>query len=183
MIRRKSFGIKRKVAAPKKKRRTESDLKRDWLIQSNYPLRYTGLRGVFWYWLSREIRQMEWEKWGGLCITCLGPIENWWDGQCGHIIASKGCGEFLRFNPINLTIQHYKCNNPRFCPNAGALNAIHYDERHGQGAWQRLYEMRKIEAKEPKTAEYRALIQALPSYKGALIAHQIGVPATLKEKI
>ena len=127
--------------------------------------RYQGLRGIYWYWLSRDVRESEWDKWDGLCLTCLEPLERWEDGDCGHVVASARCGEYLRFNRINLTIQHKKCNNPRFSPNAGAMNAIHYDQRYGQGAYERLYAMRKTEAKCPRQDEYRELIKAIPAYE------------------
>lgn len=148
-------------------KRTEADLKREWLVQSNYPLRYVGLRGIYWYWLSRDVRKSEWEKWNGECITCLVPLETWEEGQCGHILASAFCGEYLRFNRINLTLQHSKCNNPRFSPHAGVANAINIDKRHGAGYMESLYSLRKKECKTPTQDEYRALIRALPSYQEA----------------
>lgn len=169
------------------KKKTKTDVYREFCLPE-FMIRSGGLkkwvrysdpyRGMYWYWLSRDVRKKEWEKWGGLCLTCLQPIEKWQDGQCGHIVASKGCGEFLRFNRINLTIQHSKCNNPRFSPNAGALNAIHYDQRHGQGAYERLYAMRKTDAKEPNAEQYRNLIQGLQSYQEALKTAQQSHPIT-----
>ena len=149
-----------------RKRRTEADLKRGWFIKSTYSLRYKGLRGVYWYWLSRDVRKSEWEKYG-VCLTCLKPIENWEQADCGHIIASRWCGEFLRFHRLNLTIQHKGCNNPRFCPQAGVLNAINIDKRHGVGHMERLLQMQKIPAKEPKQSEYHDLIHTLNSFKEA----------------
>lgn len=150
------------------KRGKDAELKREWLIQSNMPLRYSGIRGAYWYWLSRDIRKTEWETYG-VCITCLKPMETWEEGQCGHMVPSSMCGEYLRFNRKNLTIQHAKCNNPRFTPQAGALNAVHYDERHGQGAWQRLYDLREKykDHKEPKKDEYILLIKSLRSFQQA----------------
>jgi hypothetical protein len=166
-------GLKpRPIKKVKKRRRRVIDLWREWLVPDNAYRRYSGLRGVYWYWLSRQIRYEEWSQWEGKCLTCLEIIENWTLGQCGHIIASGGCGEFLRFHRKNLTIQHPHCNNPRITKNAAALNAIHYDERYGQGAWAALYEMRKIEAKEPSQDGYRALIRGLTSYQTALAAQQ-----------
>lgn len=164
--RRATRGSKRPSKAVKRKKRTKMDLTRQWLTPPPSYLRYSNvLRGIYWYWLSRDVREKEWIKWNKLCITCLEPIENWEDGDCGHILSSASCGEYLRFNRKNLTIQHKKCNNPRFSPNADALNAVHYDERYGQGAWQELYDLRGVECKEPKTSEYPALIEALDSYQ------------------
>src|SRR3990167_7887321 len=95
--------LKRKFGAFRYKK-TEADLKREWLIQSNYPLRYTGLRGIYWYWLSRQVRKEQWEMWEGKCLTCLIPLLTWEEGQCGHVVPSSMCGEFLRLNKINLTL-------------------------------------------------------------------------------
>lgn len=152
----------------KKKKRTKVDLRREWLVpDATGPLRYTGLRGIYWYWLSRDVRKAEWDKWGN-CLTCLKPIEDWQLADCGHIIASRFCGEFLRLNPINLTIQHKGCNNPRFSPHAGVSNAVNYDLRYGQGKFAELYAMRTIHTKEPSQEEYRTLIRRLSSYQEAL---------------
>ncbi len=161
----------------KKPRKTEIGLWREWLVPDTAKYRrYPGLRGIYWYWLSRDVRRSEWERWGGKCLTCLQIVERWEDGQCGHIIASDGCGEYLRFNRINLTLQHAACNNPRITKHAAALNAAHYDQRYGPGSWERLYGMRKKEASRPTQDEYRALIRALPSYQDALIRHTQATP-------
>ncbi len=150
---------------PKKKRKTIIDLWREWGVPDNAYRRYPGLRGIYWYWLSRDVRKSEWIKWDKKCLTCLEVIDNWEDGQCGHVIASHGCGEFLRFNRINLTIQHPNCNNPRFTPMAAVLNALHYNDRYGEGEYQKLLDMRKTEAKQPRTDDYKRLISELKSYQ------------------
>lgn len=152
----------------KKKKRTMVDLWREWNVPDNAYRRYKGLRGIYWYWLSRDVRKEEWEKWDKKCLTCLEVVEDWRDEHCGHIIASDGCGEYLRFNRINLCLQHRKCNAQHIQKQASALNAINYDLRYGQGSWAKLYEMRKIEAKEPKQEEYRELIRGLKSYQESL---------------
>lgn len=159
----------RKARSAKKPRKTKIGVWREWNVPDGAYHRYEGLRGVYWYWLSRDVRESEWKRWNKLCLTCLLPVEDWEkDGQCGHIIASHGCGEYLRFNRINLTLQHAKCNNPRFTPMAASLNAIHYDQRYGVGAYEKLYAMKDIEAKQPKTSEYPELIRALQSYQNSL---------------
>lgn len=165
--------VRRNRAKParirKKRAKTKADLKREWLIPANTPLRYVGLRGIYWYWLSRDVRKKEWEKWGGICLTCLAPITSWQEGQCGHIVPSNWCGEYLRLNRINLTIQHAGCNNPRFCPQAGVLNSINIDKRMGDGHMEYLLSLRKTECKEPSAEEYKALIRSLDSYQQALV--------------
>lgn len=151
-----------------KRRKTKIDLWREWLVPDGAARRYQGLRGIYWYWLSRDVRKSEWKKWDGKCLTCYGYIHNWQEGDCGHVVPSRVCGEILRFARRNLTIQHKGCNNPRFAPHAPALNAIHYDERYGQGAFQKLFDERKTLTKVPTQEEYRQLIRSLPSYQSKL---------------
>lgn len=157
-----------KVAPKKKKKRSGADMKNEWLIpKASHHLRYVGIRGVYWYWLSRDVRKSEWEKWK-VCLTCLEPIEDWTKADCGHIVPSSFCGEYLRLNRINLTIQHKACNNPRFSPYAGVYNAVNIDKRYYEGYMEFLLSQRKKECKEPTTNEYKELIRALPSYQEAL---------------
>lgn len=158
----------KQTVSTRKKKKSKVDLRREWLVpDTTGRLRYVGLRGIYWYWLSRDVRKTEWEKYG-VCITCLEPIEDWTKADCGHIVASSWCGEYLRLNRINLTIQHKKCNNPRFCPQAGVLNAVNIDKRHGDGYMQNLLGLVKTEAKTPTQEQYRKLIRALPSYQEAV---------------
>lgn len=153
---------------PRKRAKSKIDLRREWLVpDSTGKLRYVGIRGVYWYWLSRDVRKSEWEKYG-ICITCLGSIEDWRTEDCGHIIASDRCGEYLRLNRKNLTLQHKKCNNSLWTPQAGVLNTLNMDKRHGAGYMESLRALMTVECKEPTTNEYKELIQALPSYKEAL---------------
>lgn len=152
----------------KKKRKTEIGLWREWLVPDGAYRRYKGLRGIYWYWLSRDVRKSEWERWNKLCLTCLNPVSQWEDGDCGHVIPSSICGEYLRFYRLNLTLQHKGCNNPKFSPLAPALNAINYDKRHGIGAYEKLLALKGTPTREPSQAEYRLLIRALPSYQAKL---------------
>lgn len=162
--------VKNSIRVPrrsKKPAKTEIGIWREWLVPDNAYHRFKGLRGVYWYWLSRQIRKEDWDTYG-VCITCLQPVQNWIDADCGHILPSSNCGEYLRFYRLNLTLQHKKCNNPRFTPNAGIYNAIHMDERHGEGTIKFLMSLTKKETKEPTGKEYKELIQALSSYQEAL---------------
>lgn len=164
------FNRNRSQNAPgrKKRKKTIVDLWRLWLVPDKAYRRYKGLRGIYWYWLSRDVRKSEWLRWDKLCLTCALPVEAWEQGQCGHIIPSDGCGEYLRFSRLNLCLQHPGCNANHIQKLASALNAINYDKRYGAGSWQKLYEMRKFNVKEPSQEEYRQLIQSLPSYQEAL---------------
>jgi len=156
----------------KSRLKSKRDLYREWLIPESliamgWRPRYAGLRGIYWYWLSRDVRKKEWEALKGCCFTCKRPLASWEDGQCGHIIPASWCGERLRFDRRNLTIQCGKCNNPRFSPHSGLVNAINYDDRNGAGTFKYLMAEVKMHAKEPTQAEYRQLIRELDSFKEA----------------
>lgn len=146
-----------------KRKKTEADLKREWNVPVKANLRYKGLRGIYWYWLSRDVRESEWKKYGH-CITCLKPIADWRLADCGHILPAANCGEFLIFHRENLTIQCKACNNPRFTPDAGIRNAINLEKRHGAGFIECLYEAKKVSVKAPTQQEYKDKIMALPNY-------------------
>lgn len=171
---RRSRQRRKSITRPKtKKKRTKISLWREWLVPDNAYHRYVGLRGVYWYWLSRQIRKEEFDKYG-VCLTCLLPVLNWeTDGQCGHVIPSQNCGEYLRLNRKNLTLQHSWCNNPKFTPNAGILNALHYNQRYGKNAIELLIGQTDRQVKEPTQEEYRELIRALPSYKDSFAAKAV----------
>lgn len=156
---------KKRTTRPKK---SKVGLRREWLIpDTTGKLRYVGIRGCYWYWLSRDVRRSEWEKYG-VCITCLETIEDWTIADCGHLIASDRCGEYLRLNRMNLTLQHKKCNNSLWTPQAGVLNTLNMDIRHGAGYMENLRGLISKECKEPTTNEYKELIRALSSYQEAL---------------
>lgn len=148
----------------KKPRVTDISLWREWNVPDGAYHRYKGLRGIYWYWLSRDVRKTDWDRYG-VCVTCLQPVEDWRNADCGHMIPSDRCGEYLRFFRRNLSLQHKKCNNPRFTPHAGVLNAIHMDTRHGAGTMAFLEGLMKKECKEPRQEEYRNLIRGLSSYQ------------------
>lgn len=151
-----------------KEKQSVADLQREWNIPVGAWMRYPGLQGVYWYWLSRQVRKEEWEKSGGKCFTCDKKIAHWTQGQCGHIIAVRNCGEYLKFHRDNLRIQMAVCNDQKMTPMAAALNLLAYDRENGAGAWERLWEMRKIPKKPYTQKELRALIEALPSYRASL---------------
>lgn len=149
-----------------KKKQSVADLQREWFIPVGAWMRYPGLQGVYWYWLSRQVRKEEWLKWK-VCITCDRPIRDWREGVCGHIIAVQVCKEYLKFHRPNLTIQHMNCNDNKMSPMAAALNLRNYDKRHGAGAWDALWELRKKPKKPYTQKELRALIEDLESYQAA----------------
>lgn len=153
-----------KSKSPKK---TIATWKEEWNVPIGAWMRWPGqpLQSIYWYWLSRQVRKEEWERWGGFCITCDKRIDHWLQGVCGHIIAVTDCGEYLKLDRRNLTIQHKHCNDNKLTPMAAALNLRNYDKRYGPGAWDRLYNLRNEKVKKLSQSVLRQLIQNLPSYQ------------------
>ena len=102
----------------KKRKVSKISLWRAWNVPDWAYHRYEGLKGVYWYWFSRTVRDRDYEKYGGICMTCDGYVEEGSD-QAGHLFAARNCGFALLFHPLNVHLQHSKCNNPRFTPSAG----------------------------------------------------------------
>ena len=87
------------------------------------------------------------------------------DDQAGHLFAAKGCGFTLLFHPLNVHLQHSKCNNPRFTPSAGIFNALNINKRYGPGTVEKLAELKGIKEKEWNTVKYEQEIAKLHAYQ------------------
>lgn len=161
----------KRPVARRKPKTTKISLWRAWNVPDGAYHRYEGLKGIYWYWLSRDVREQDWLAFK-ICLTCLEVIEDWEKEDCGHILASNMCGGFLRFHRKNLTIQHKKCNNPRFRPDAGVRNAINIDKRYGAGTMQWLLNNTKTEYKEPKKHEWESMIRSLKSFPQPPVAEK-----------
>ena len=103
---------------------------RQWNVPDWAYHRYEGIKGVYWFWFSRTIRDRDYEKFSGKCITCGLYVERGSDQAC-HIFAAKNCGFALLFHPLNVHLGHSHCNNPRFTPDAGVSNALTMEKRYG----------------------------------------------------
>lgn len=148
----------------KKKKQTQADLKRQWGLTGHQQLRYRGLAGIYWYWLSRQVRQEEYYRYGK-CVSCIRTCPDWRDWDCGHFVASGDGGFATRFLRLNLALQCKACNNPKWSPDAPAFFAVELDRRYGYGTAAMLLKLKGADKKEPTKAEYELLISALPSYQ------------------
>ena len=159
-------GIKRQKLPSKgiKPRKTEIGLWREWFVPDGAYRRYRGLKGIYWYYFSKTIRTRDYEEHGGLCMTCLMPVEKGSD-QCGHLFPAKDCGFGLLFHPLNNHLQHSKCNNPRLTPSAGILNTLNITKRYGVGTIEMLAEHKKQKTKEWNKKEYEKRIRKLPAFR------------------
>lgn len=177
-IERKVFGIKRKgvkrlkfakitqkAIKPRVKRKkvSKAAFYRSWGIFPGTWIRYSGIKGVYWYYFSKTIRNRDYKEHGGLCMTCLKPVERGQD-QAGHLFAAKNCGFALLFHPLNVHLQHSKCNNPRFTPSAGIYNTLHIAHRYGNKAIAQLLNLKETKTKEWSKTEYETKIKELEAY-------------------
>lgn len=163
MLKRK--GIKRK---PKKRKQSKISLWREWNVPDWAYHRYEGLKGVYWFWFSRTIRDRDYERYSGLCMTCGRFVERGQD-QAGHLLAARNCGFALLFHPLNVHLQHSKCNNPRFTPQAGVLNALNIGKRYGHETIAQLLTLKETKTKEWNKQKYEEEIRKLPAYQQSLL--------------
>lgn len=100
MIKRRTFGIKKKATMPL------TPLKRPTTRRRRKKGELTKLKEKLWELCRLIIR----EKYGNTCYTCnKGPLtgSSW---QTGHFITSSNCSVELRFDLKNLAVQCYNCN-------------------------------------------------------------------------
>jgi hypothetical protein len=161
---RKRANFKRRATKPKK---TKISLFREWNVPDGAYRRYSGIKGCYWYWFSRTIRDRDYEMFKGKCMTCGEYVERE-VSQCGHVFAAKDCGFTLLFHPLNNHLQHAKCNNPRFTPSAGIYNALTVNKRYGDTTIDDLIELKKAKGKEWSKQEYEDQIRKLPAYRKSL---------------
>lgn len=150
----------------RRKKQTLADFNRTWGIPPYKTLRYTGIRGVFWYYFSKWVRQRDFKRYGA-CISCGKPVESENELQAGHFIAANGCGPDLLFHPLNVNGEHPGCNKYD-------KHKLGYerrlDERHGMGTAQMLKDMyfkyqQGGTVKDHPKEWYEEQIVALPTYQ------------------
>lgn len=151
---------RRRTKRVKARKLTKVGLKRVWGVPDNAYTRFSGLKGIYYYYFSRWIKQRDYAQFGGKCITCLQYVEPE-QAQCGHIFAAKDCGFALLFHPLNNSLQHSKCNNPIFTPSASIMNCLNIEKRYGAGTIQRLADLKGIGSKEWSKSEYEIKIKEI----------------------
>lgn len=154
-----------------KKKQSKADFLRQWKLP--YPsFTYNNLRyknppekGVYWYYLSLEVRKRDIEKWG-TCISC-GRELTWENAQAGHFMPAANCGRDLLFDLMNV---HGECNA---CNGFDSTHLLGYsenlDRRYGAGTALSMRNRRETyrngsPLKDWKGHEYADMIRKLPSY-------------------
>lgn len=143
----------RKKRTGRRKKLTKADFKRMWGLHPSAWMRYSGLKGIYWHYFSRWIKERDYREWGGLCITCLKPVFRE-DANTCHTFAARRCGFALLFHKLNNHLGHSKCNNPRFTPGAGVLDGLHVEQRYGAGTVASLETLLRANEKEWTKEEY-----------------------------
>lgn len=147
------------------KKQTDADLKREWGLLPTQTLRYKGIAGVYWHYLSLQVRHEDFEKYGGKCVSCPVRLETPHHGDCGHLVASGSSGFATRFLRQNLALQCKPCNNPKWRPDAPAFYALEVEKRWGKGTLMKLLCLKGTIQKEMTKEQYAEAIKALPSYQ------------------
>lgn len=149
-----------RLKVKRKPKKTKIALFREYGVPDRAYRRYSGIKGVYWYYFSRMIRERDYKLYNGLCMTCLKYVERGSD-QCGHLFPARDCGFTLLFHPLNNHLQHSKCNNPRFTPSAGIHNAINIEKRYGTGTIEKLAQLKLIKGKEWTKETYRLMLDEI----------------------
>lgn len=123
-------------------------------------------KGIYWYYLSLEVRKRDIERWG-TCISCDRPItmEN---AQGGHFCPAGSCGRDLLFDLLNINAECHGCNGF----DSGHLFGYerNLDIRYGKGTAQALkdryleYKKSDVALKDWSAKDYATKIKSLSSY-------------------
>ncbi len=109
----------RRVSPNKVKKQTQVGLWRGYGLEKPSKPRYKGLKGIYWYLLSKYTRQRDFKKYKGECIDMCGKFAtDWHDFDAGHYISAGQGGFALLFDDRNVNGQLKACNNPTFSPNS-----------------------------------------------------------------
>jgi hypothetical protein len=86
----------------------------------------------YWKVVSDTYRKEDFEKYGGLCVSCPRRLERWEDGQLAHYKAWANCNAWFKYERKNLALSCSHCNhiNDGFVAEQFKRELI---RRHGEG--------------------------------------------------
>ena len=64
----------------------------------------------YWKFTSDKVRQEEFEKYGGKCVSCPRRLQSWQEGQCAHYKPWSVCNGFFKYERSNLAFSCSACN-------------------------------------------------------------------------
>lgn len=84
-----------------------------------------------WRIVSEYVRQRDFKKYHGKCVSCSKTLDSWQDGQAAHFKPWSVCNGSFKYNVDNLALSCYFCNM-----NSGADIGYRFGEemkrRHGK---------------------------------------------------
>jgi len=70
----------------------------------------TPAQKKYWKVVSDFVRQRDFIKYNGKCVSCDNYLEHWKDGDCAHWRAWSLCNGFMKFELKNLALSCKGCN-------------------------------------------------------------------------
>lgn len=144
-----SYRKARKKITPARKRKLakEREMWESYGLKKPLYVRYTGLQGVLWYFVSRTVRQEDFKAYGGLCVDgCGKKVNDWKEADCGHFQTASRAG--TRFMRENLALQTRECNTKQRHGDARHYSfGVEIDRRHGAGTANRIIEISETPTK------------------------------------
>jgi len=156
----------------KKKKPSKKSLLRAWGLPESFQwsnLRYKNpyQKGIYWYYVSLEVRKRDVEKYGK-CIATGRPItmEN---SDAGHFCPAANCGRDLLFDLKNIHAESKFSNAFDSGHLIGYRKGLveRYGEAHVKDLEDRylFYRKSKTPQKDWTASEYELLIKKLPSFQ------------------
>jgi len=65
----------------------------------------------YWKVISNFVRQRDFNKYNGRCVSCKVKLERWQDGQAAHFRAWGACNSYFKFHPDNCALSCSFCNH------------------------------------------------------------------------
>ena len=153
---------RKSIKKPLKKKATKADLWHQYGLEKPSYVRYSGRKGVYWWLFSRQVRQRDFDQFGGVCVDqCGKKALSWYEFDAGHYVAASKGGFGLLFDPMNVHGQLKACNNPTFSPHSSIGFGHGIDLRYGEGTAKKLWERRTQTTKEWSQREYDTKIRAM----------------------
>ena len=64
----------------------------------------------YWKVVSDMVRQRDFKKYKGRCVSCPKRLGSWKDGDAGHYKAWSVCNSYFKYELTNLALQCKNCN-------------------------------------------------------------------------
>lgn len=64
----------------------------------------------YWKVISDFVRQRDFQKYKGKCVSCAKRLEQWQDGQAAHYRRYATCNSYFKFHPDNIALSCSYCN-------------------------------------------------------------------------